>query len=427
VFAGFAECEITPDESIDLWGYIEREGPSQGVLDNLKAQVLYLTNSERNILLISLDLGGIDNAFSKEIKENIEETTGVSRAVISIATTHTHSAPAALYLRHCGDVSDKYMNMLKRKIVQIAITATENTAEVSLGYNQGTIDISVNRREQGVQSDLYQDSGTTDSSVGVLRIDKNSRPFAIVVNYAAHPVTLRPDNNLISADYPGVMRKVIQERVDCGVLFLQGASADINPKVFGTKNEMEQFGSLLGKEVLRVMDSISPTETDTLTFHSEPVMIPFKVPATEEELQSRIQDLLSDENLYSDVWKYTDYQWAISLVKKLRDGNEKLAEYMELPVQCMEIDGCLLAVLPGEVFSATGLKIKESLGQENIMVVGYANDNSIGYLAPIDMYKEGGYEVENAFKFYGLLQPSPRAEEQIRNSAINLLRKCAVE
>ena len=51
--------------------------------------------------------------------------------------------------------------------------------------------------------------------------------LATVVNYACHPTTLAWDNTLISPDYVGAMREVVEAATGGPCLFLQGASGDL--------------------------------------------------------------------------------------------------------------------------------------------------------------------------------------------------------
>jgi len=44
--------------------------------------------------------------------------------------------------------------------------------------------------------------------------------------------------------------------------------------------------------------------------------------------------------------------------------------------------------------------IKKDRSPRKVFVLGYCNDN-IGYVAPEYAYNEGGYEVEDSFRYYG--------------------------
>ena len=51
-----------------------------------------------------------------------------------------------------------------------------------------------------------------------------------VVNYACHPTTLAWQNTLISPDYVGALREVVERATEAPCLFLQGASGDLGPR-----------------------------------------------------------------------------------------------------------------------------------------------------------------------------------------------------
>ena len=48
-----------------------------------------------------------------------------------------------------------------------------------------------------------------------------------MVNYACHPTTLAWENTLISPDFPGAMREVVERATAAPCVFLQGASGDL--------------------------------------------------------------------------------------------------------------------------------------------------------------------------------------------------------
>ena len=61
-----------------------------------------------------------------------------------------------------------------------------------------------------------------------------------------------------------------------------------------------------------------------------------------------------------------------------------------------------IVALPGEIFAETALKIREKLAQQDLLfVLAYADDNP-GYIPPESDYLRGGYEIEEAHRFYGL-------------------------
>ena len=64
----------------------------------------------------------------------------------------------------------------------------------------------------------------------VARIDGiDGTPIAAIVGYACHPITLAFQNRLLSPDYPGVVRSVVEDLTGATCLFLQGCAGDQMP------------------------------------------------------------------------------------------------------------------------------------------------------------------------------------------------------
>ncbi len=76
-----------------MGGYGAREGKSVGIPDPLYAQVLYLSDTTSEILLIGLDLLAVDADFTQQLRSEISHLTGIDPAGILVACTHTHSGP----------------------------------------------------------------------------------------------------------------------------------------------------------------------------------------------------------------------------------------------------------------------------------------------------------------------------------------------
>ena len=81
--------------------------------------------------------------------------------------------------------------------------------------------------------------------------------------------------------------------------------------------------------------------------------------------------------------------------------------------------GLRIVALPGEPFSVTAQRTCALIGGK-CLVVGYA-DGSPGYLPPREEYAYGGYEVEEAHRYYGMPGPfAPGAAEVLTKLAAEL-------
>jgi hypothetical protein len=77
-------------------------------------------------------------------------------------------------------------------------------------------------------------------------------------------------------------------------------------------------------------------------------------------------------------------------------------------VTALRWGSAVLVALPGEPFAAAALEIRAHADPgDTVLVAGYS-DGCPGYLPPAEEYAHGGYEVEEAHRYYGL--PGPFAQ-----------------
>jgi hypothetical protein len=87
---------------------------------------------------------------------------------------------------------------------------------------------------------------------------KDGRVLATVVNYACHPTTLAWQNTLISPDYVGAMREIVESSSGAPCVFIQGASGDVGPRdgYVGDVEVADRNGRQLGYAVLAALESL---------------------------------------------------------------------------------------------------------------------------------------------------------------------------
>ena len=83
-------------------------------------------------------------------------------------------------------------------------------------------------------------------------------------------------------------------------------------------------------------------------------------------------------------------------------------------------DSLLFFTLPGELFSAVGKRIKKQFPHQSCLLVCYTG-GSLGYFPSFKASQQGGYETEEAFKYYGVPGPFSEALEDIILEAIGEL------
>ena len=103
---------------------------------------------------------------------------------------------------------------------------------------------------------------TADDTLVVGRVtDGSGRTSAVLVNYAVHPTSLGGGNRLVSPDYVGAMRDLVErETGGATCVFLHGADGDLTPRrSFEDDVEAaEQNGRELGYAALSVLAGMFP-------------------------------------------------------------------------------------------------------------------------------------------------------------------------
>jgi hypothetical protein len=102
-----------------------------------------------------------------------------------------------------------------------------------------------------------RDPKATDPMLAVVRFDNaEGKPLAILVNFAAHPVTTDPRILKFSADYPGYLMNRVESALETKCVFMQGASGDMSCNPRDGKNGPQAFGEDLGDEVIGLAKSV---------------------------------------------------------------------------------------------------------------------------------------------------------------------------
>lgn len=432
--AGVAKVNITPPVGTDLAGYGGREKGSRGIADSLYSKSLVLGDGEKSIAIVTNDLIGLDEKSTNKIRKIAEEKTGIKGSNIMISSSHTHSGPTTIFLRGMGRIDADYLSLLERSIAGGISIAFQNIREASLGAGRGKIRINVNRRRRTPEGDLGllpNPEGVVDDEVGVIVInDQENSPIATLVNYACHAVVLGPENLLISADYPGATQAFIEKERGGISLFANGCCGNLNPIIHpGNFGDVEKLGVLLGKEALKVSKSISTSSEVKFKIASKRISLPLqkfppleKMEGTLKEKRKELEEIEKREHTFLEFNVVTSmFEWARDTLKAIKE--KKTPGNIEIEIQVFAFNKVVLMVgIPGEVFCEIGLKIKEKSPFDYTFISGYTN-GEIGYVPTKEAFSQGGYEVNDAPKWYGISFLSPKVEEILIEEVLKLIEE----
>jgi hypothetical protein len=271
--AAFARICITPPLIIPngMW-VAQRHVRSEGVDADLYVRALALADGELKVIVLDFDVCFLPDQISEAIRNTVSSATGLASTNILPFASHSHAGPTVLndYRGEGEDQIREYIGKLPAWACEAATTALSAMTPVRTASGTGQCDIGVNRDlqlEDGRFVVGCNEHGFVDPEVGVIRIDStDNKPLACIVNFACHPTVLGPENRLVSPDYPGHMRNLVEDETGAGCIFLQGAAGNIGPKetFVGDAAVARRLGALLGLEAARIFLTLKTRPTKTM-------------------------------------------------------------------------------------------------------------------------------------------------------------------
>jgi neutral ceramidase len=381
--AGVAKADLDPPLGIPMAGYAMRL--SKGTLDPIEARVLAMSDGSRTIAFVTLDLC---YTFEPPVMEEIRASVRSSVDEVIFHASHTHSGPTYA-------ASPEAVRHAIPRITAAIQAAARSLAPARIGNSWGQAYIGFNRRYLRPDGSLEmfwrnETKITTtfpvDPTVGVIRIDDVAgKPIAILVHYSCHPVVLGPENLEYSADYPGEMRRYVEQQLGGMAFFLQGAPGDINPYLDKTRLGqdavalMKQTGRTVGAEAVRVAKRIQTNAPQAARIQTKTVIVPSRNRWNLEQLK-----IAAVEKFHMEPLRMA----------------RAIADHMQLPVTTLLLstgdpDSDLAFVgLPGEPFVEFETQLRSRSPVPNSFLIGYTN-GYFWYFPTMAAAIRGGYGADS--------------------------------
>lgn len=397
--AGFVAVVITPEKPMWMSGYAARTAPAEGKDTELYAKAAVLKPADGpTLVLVSLDLVGIDRELSKAICDAIGKKHRLPRESIALCCSHTHCGPvvgSTLRSMYFLDEANarlvaEYTERLPKLVAKAVDDAMTKLEPVTLSRGVGKCEFAVNRREnkEADVPELKRQGklkGPVDHDVPVLAArGSDGKLRGVLFGYACHATTLSYQK--WNCDYPGYAMAAI-EKANPGAtaVFVAGCGADQNPLPRRSVELAQGYGKQLAESVQAVlekpMSAVKPTSAATF----KEIDLPLSAIPNREQLLKES----------TDANKYVAAR-AKMLLKKLED-EKSLPATVPYPVQMWRLGSLAWVLLGGEVMVDYSLRLKSA----DTWVSGYAND-VMAYIPSARVLKEGGYEGGGAMVYYGL-------------------------
>ena len=416
----YGEVDITPHFPIDLIGYGNRINPCIGILDPVFCTFILLESDKKKALLLSFDLLAFGEGLRKSLYPLLRRL-GFNQGEIFPFATHTHSAPSTGVLPYMGNAYQNWLKEIGKRIANKIKESMERKEEMRLKVGSGEVNIALNRRALEGWVPIRKEEGYVEREFSLLLFDNIP-----LVNFTCHAVCLGGDNRFISADFPGRARVYLKSFLTApAVLMANGAAGDQNPKERGIYG-LEITGRKLAESVLSVYEKTEEVEAKDIAYIHKLQSFPLAEPPSINWLKDFIKEQekgIENASLPEQIWRRSYIRWATDTLRKVEEGNYE--REVKGKISLLRIGELVFLFLPGEVFSEIGKKTREIIRGKGFMpfVIGYY-DKIIGYLPTASAFEEGGYEVSDAYRWYGYPAPFlPTVEDITLQTVRDLLNK----
>ncbi|MFF3064180.1 hypothetical protein ACFVQ3_06460 [Oerskovia sp. NPDC057915] len=392
----------------------------------------------------------------------VDDERGVRDAVLAglglpperllISLSHTHAGP--VLCSHDADLEGgelvpAYLEHLAAQAVDAGREAVASLAPATLEWTTGRCSLAADRElilgaggshgepvdttsaGAGATADATEDLGTpvigfnpsvpraaTDDTVVIGRLSRvepaageplpTTTPLATIVNYACHPTTLAWQNTLVSPDYVGAMRDLVEESTGAPVAFFQGASGELAPReqYTGDVAVADRHGTSLGLAVLAALAELPPPGTALELTRVVQSGAPLGVWEPRPVEGSRVLRAVSDAVVLGlrdlPTLAQMEAEWAdidprsrderLRRARNLRDGYVT-GPSVEHPTWVWQIGDGFLVAHPGEAYSRFQRTVREHAGDRPVVVANLTNGPGFVYLPTDEAYVRGAYQA----------------------------------
>ena len=437
---GVARRDVTPPVGIysRSWGAATHD-VAEGVHRPLTATAAVfapLGGGGPTLALVALDVGWFPYGPDElALRAAIMKRSRLAEAELLVQLSHTHAGAntnSRLEDRPGGELIAPYLERLTAAVCDAVVEAQATASEAFVTYGQGRCGLAANRDfwdgEAGRYACGYNPEGPADDTLMVARATNAAgRTLATLFNYACHPTTLAWENRLLSPDYVGAARDVLEQAFGAPALFLQGASGELAPRdgYVGDPEVADRNGRQLGHAAAAAVEALPPPGTRFVytgivasganlgTWGYRPCR-PDQLAAA-ARLEARLAGV--------DLARKTD----IGVVESLSSSSPSSAPEREkamrrellrlalgdesvhrMPIWAWRLGEALLLAVPNEPYSVFQQELRRRFAGSPLLVLMTTN-GGVGYLPPRETYGSGTYQEQQSPYAAGCLEDSIEA------------------
>ena len=378
----------------------------------LTAKAVVLRNAGKALVMVRIDTIGIWQDIVVDVMVRLRELGRADLAEgLIIGATHTHLSGGHIFDHPIGEFAvgpflPGFYMRVRDSMVDAVLAADEAAVPARAGST--TLQVAELHKDRRCENGPVQ-----DDSMGLIRIeDDGGALIAVVVNYSMHG-TILGAGWVLSSDAPGAVEHGIERALEeeAYVLFFQSWAGDMAPNV--PEGYVTNQGAPEYREGLKDLDLIAAAASQIIA----PSVAGIET-RSDVEVNVVTKRFVLDGKLINPDGSFDAYPaggiWCVP-----DDDNagceEGFEPYTVDDLACLPLDEDLtvswaqitaarigdlgIVTLPGEPCTSVGVAMRdaaiESMGLEQVFVVGYAQGYLSYLLEPHDFWM-GGYEAASA-------------------------------
>lgn len=381
-------------------------------IDEITVTCVAFRQGGETLLYYTMDFLGSKEVSNNPAKQAISAETGVPVENIWMNATHTHAGPAVFYEWPNGNTA-KYRETFNKACTKAATQAIKDLAPAEIYYGgvqtekmtfvrhykmaDGTV---AGANFGSFASSIEGHTKEADQELQIVNFVREGEKDILLLSFPAH-CTMNQSITSLSADYPEIVRKHIEENGDYEVAFFQGSSGDQVPssRIAGEEfsSDYRVYGKELARYALEALDAgLTKSETSDLKFTKKVYVGNSNKEGVERLADAQaVQAVIEQYGKTSNEAKAAAQQYGFSSV--YASGavitRSKMEELNKMELRTFAVGDVGFVVAPYEMFGYHGQLIKEQ-SPYAMTFISTLGEGDIGYLPTVEAAEYACYESE---------------------------------
>lgn len=404
---GFGRVCITPALGVSLQGYANpAERLATTVLDDLYVTcIAFQDEAGTQALVFTVDNIRTEPKIANSVRRAIEKELGVPESNIFYCATHSHNTQDSGAYDAKGSALEAARLALEDLAPAQMYMTTGRTENLNFVRHYIMDDGSVVGDNYGIEKGKKYVGHTTevDNEFQLLKFTREGKKDIVMMNWQAHPVAASEGGKStgISADYVGICRNTIEEKLDCLFSYHNGAAGNISTstrmpseRVAASYNET---GKLLANTAYNALKNLTEVEPGLIQTNNS--VFTGKIRQTTPEFLAGIsafQDVIANGGTVEQAIIASNYTVHSVYAISAANNRKTMGETNDINLYTLSIGSIAFVGAEYEMFDTNGMFIKENSPYEMTFILGYCNGKN-GYIPSAYAYEYGCYEMDNGY------------------------------